>query len=78
MCQKELILYNPDREVETVRMPGAGEWAVILLIALIIFGPSKLPELGKALGKGIREFKGASMELKKSLEEDDAEAESKS
>lgn len=31
----------------------------ILLIVLIIFGPGKLPELGKGLGKGIREFKGA-------------------
>ena len=31
----------------------------ILLIVLIIFGPGKLPELGRSLGKGIREFKGA-------------------
>jgi sec-independent protein translocase protein TatA len=31
----------------------------ILLIVLVIFGPSKLPELGKGLGKGIREFKSA-------------------
>ncbi len=31
----------------------------ILLIVLIIFGPGKLPELGRGLGKGIREFKGA-------------------
>jgi len=32
---------------------------IILVIALIIFGPGKLPELGKALGKGINEFKSA-------------------
>ena len=31
----------------------------ILLIVLIIFGPGKLPDLGRSLGKGIREFKGA-------------------
>jgi sec-independent protein translocase protein TatA len=31
----------------------------ILAIVLIIFGPGKLPELGRGLGKGIREFKGA-------------------
>lgn len=31
----------------------------ILIIVLIIFGPGKLPELGRGLGKGIREFKGA-------------------
>ena len=33
---------------------------IILVIALVIFGPGKLPELGKAMGKGIREFKSAS------------------
>jgi sec-independent protein translocase protein TatA len=35
---------------------------IVLVIALIIFGPGKLPELGKALGKGINEFKQASGE----------------
>lgn len=34
--------------------------AIVLVIALVIFGPGKLPELGKALGKGISEFKAAS------------------
>jgi len=33
---------------------------IVLVIALVIFGPGKLPELGKALGKGIKEFKSAS------------------
>jgi sec-independent protein translocase protein TatA len=36
----------------------------ILLIVLIIFGPGKLPELGRSLGKGIREFKGAISDVK--------------
>ena len=36
---------------------GTGELVLILGIALVIFGPAKLPELGKALGKGINEFK---------------------
>ncbi|MGB9597593.1 MAG: twin-arginine translocase TatA/TatE family subunit, partial [Candidatus Poribacteria bacterium] len=36
----------------------------ILLIVLIIFGPSKLPQMGQALGKAIREFKKAGRELK--------------
>ena len=42
-------------------MPSVGplELAVILVIALIVFGPKRLPELGKSLGKGIREFKGS-------------------
>ena len=35
---------------------------IVLVIALVIFGPGKLPELGKALGKGIREFKTSSEE----------------
>jgi sec-independent protein translocase protein TatA len=42
-------------------MPTIGplELAVILVIALVVFGPKRLPELGKSLGKGIREFKGS-------------------
>lgn len=36
---------------------GAPELILILGIALVIFGPSKLPEIGKAFGKSIREFK---------------------
>jgi sec-independent protein translocase protein TatA len=35
------------------------EIGLVLIIALIVFGPKKLPELGKSLGKGIREFKGS-------------------
>ncbi len=36
---------------------GMGEVILILIVALLIFGASKLPEIGKALGKGIKEFK---------------------
>ncbi|SCY31465.1 twin-arginine translocase TatA/TatE family subunit [Alkaliphilus peptidifermentans] len=36
---------------------GAPELILILVLALVVFGPSKLPEIGKALGKGIKEFK---------------------
>jgi sec-independent protein translocase protein TatA len=42
---------------------GMPELVIILVIALIIFGPRKLPELGKSLGKSINEFKKASTEL---------------
>jgi sec-independent protein translocase protein TatA len=38
---------------------GPLEIVVVLLIALIVFGPKRLPELGHSLGKGIREFKGS-------------------
>ena len=42
-------------------MPNVGpmEIAIVLVIALVIFGPKRLPELGKSMGKGIREFKGS-------------------
>lgn len=48
---------------------GFTEMLVIFIVALLVFGPKKLPELGKSLGKGIREFKKASDELKSSWEE---------
>jgi sec-independent protein translocase protein TatA len=42
-------------------MPNVGplEIAVVLVIVLVIFGPRRLPELGKSMGNGIREFKGS-------------------
>jgi TatA/E family protein of Tat protein translocase len=49
---------------------GMPEMVVIAVIALIIFGPRKLPELGKSLGKSIAEFKRASNELKNTLEDE--------
>ncbi len=51
---------------------GSTELLIILGIVLIIFGPSKLPELGKTLGNGIRELRSSTKDLKESidLEED--------
>jgi len=40
-------------------LPGGMEWLVILLVALLIFGGRKIPELMRGLGAGIREFKQA-------------------
>jgi sec-independent protein translocase protein TatA len=51
-------------------MPNVGplEIALVLVIALVVFGPKRLPELGKSMGKGIREFKGSlNMEEKDEL-----------
>jgi sec-independent protein translocase protein TatA len=49
---------------------GMPELIVIFVIALIVFGPKKLPELGRSLGKGIAEFKKATNELHSQLEEE--------
>jgi sec-independent protein translocase protein TatA len=46
------------------------ELIVIFIIALIIFGPRKLPELGRSLGKSIAEFKKATSDLQSTLEEE--------
>ena len=41
-------------------MPNIGplEIVIVLIIALVVFGPKRLPELGRSMGKGIREFRG--------------------
>ena len=49
---------------------GMPELIIILVIALIIFGPRKLPELGKSLGRSINEFKRASTDLQNTLEQE--------
>ena len=49
---------------------GMPELIIIFMIALIIFGPRKLPELGRSLGQSLNEFKRASNELKNTLDEE--------
>ena len=54
-------------------MPGWSELLLILILALILFGPKRLPELAEAMGKSIRKFKSATSEatadVKKELDE---------
>ena len=57
---------------------GAGEFVIILIAALILFGPSKLPEVGRMLGKGLRELKKAQAALSETLNEVSVESEKKS
>lgn len=61
---------------------GPGEIIIILLVILLLFGAKKLPELARGLGQGIKEFKGAVDDTKKTIEEaadpgSDTEEESK-
>jgi len=48
---------------------GLGELVIILLIVLVVFGPKKLPEIGKSLGDAIRQFKGAADSKEEKKEE---------
>jgi sec-independent protein translocase protein TatA len=57
---------------------GGPELVVIFVVALLVFGPRKLPEIGKMLGKGQGEFRRAANELRSSLETEVAREESTS
>jgi sec-independent protein translocase protein TatA len=50
---------------------GLQEIIVIMVIVLLLFGPKKLPEIGRSLGRGLREFRRASNELMSSLNEEE-------
>ena len=50
-------------------MPGGPEMIFIVLIILLLFGAKKIPDLAKGFGKGIREFKDATKEIKKEVDE---------
>ena len=49
--------------------PGGWELILIVLVVLIFFGAKRIPELAKGLGRGIREFKDATKEVKKEINE---------
>ena len=49
--------------------PGGWELILIVLVVLIFFGAKRIPELAKGLGRGIREFKDATKEIKSDIEE---------
>ena len=50
---------------------GPGEIIAIIFVLLLIFGAKRIPEIGRALGKGLKEFRKAKDELKNALKEDD-------
>ena len=49
-------------------MPGGWEWILIILLVLVFFGAKKIPELARGLGRGIREFKDATREIKRDID----------
>jgi sec-independent protein translocase protein TatA len=56
---------------------GMPELIIILVIALLVIGPHKLPELAKSLGKGLAEFKKASEDFQRNIQEETRKAEEK-
>jgi sec-independent protein translocase protein TatA len=54
---------------------GFGEIVLILLLALIIFGPRRLPEMGRTIGRSMREFRRAAADLRQELEVDEVRRE---
>lgn len=50
-------------------VPGWGEMLIIALFILVFFGAKKIPEIARGMGKGIREFKDATKEVKKEINE---------
>ncbi len=52
---------------------GIWEILLVLAVALIIFGPAKLPELGRSIGKGLKEFRKATRELKDTISLDESD-----
>ncbi len=49
---------------------GLPEIIIILAVALLVFGPKKLPEVGRSIGKALREFRKTSDEIKEKIEEE--------
>ena len=61
-------LFEPSEVLLGIGMPGPAELILILVIVLVVFGHNRIPQLGEALGKGIRNFK-------KSFDKDETEVE---
>ena len=59
-------------------MPGGWEWIVIGLFLVVFFGAKKIPEIASGLGKGIREFKDATKDIKQEIEQGAQSEEKKS
>ena len=52
-----------------IGMPGGYEWVIIGIVVLLLFGAKRIPDLARGLGKGIREFKDATNDIKKEIQD---------
>lgn len=68
ICPSSIKLLSLDRKVIDMPSIGPMEILLILIVALVVFGPRKLPELGKSLGSGLREFRRSTQGLKEEFE----------
>ena len=59
-------------------MPGGGEWIIIILAIVLLFGGKKIPELMRGIGQGIREFNDAKKNVKSQIEDGMKKEETKS
>lgn len=70
-----LLAINPTL---LIGMPGTGEWIIVLVVVVVLFGGKKIPELARGIGKGIREFndakKGVQDEIESGMKESDKSA----
>lgn len=60
-----------------MNLPGGGEWILILLAILLLFGGKKIPELMRGIGKGIKEFNSAKNSIEEEIKEGMKDAEKK-
>jgi len=60
-----LLAINPTL---LIGMPGTGEWVIILVVVVVLFGGKKIPELARGIGKGIREFNDAKKGVQDEIE----------
>ena len=52
-------------------LPGGGEWLILFLIVLLVFGPSQIPKMARGLGQAMREFRKAQREISDELNRED-------
>lgn len=64
-----IMFLNMMNPVLLFSLPGGGEWILIILVVLLLFGGKKIPELMRGIGRGMREFNDAKNSVKNEIEE---------